>query len=158
MPNVPQGNYYLFVETDVQHALNESDEANNVKSIYPIFVCHQPLPDLKPVNLTVPEIIQAGNVINISFDVANIGDVSLIDENCSLDIYAVNGNDRICCPMQAQTLPLGGPNVSIAAGDTVHFVRTIMIPATVTSNYSTFQLIADFEDRINELDENNNTI
>lgn len=155
--SLTDGTYHLLVVTDVQNEINESDETNNVLSHYPMRVLHQPLPDLQPVSLNMPSTIQAGEVVTVDFDIANIGDMALLNSSCTFDVYALMGDEEILCPVQSQTLPLGN-YVSIGIDETVHFVRTIQIPASVTSACSSFKLYADKENAVAELDESNNTI
>ena len=153
--NLMDGTFHLLVVTDANNEINESNESNNVYSYYPMEVLHQPLPDLQPVSLNLPSTIQAGETISVDFDVTNIGDLALLNSNCTFNIYAVMGEEEILCPVQSQTLPLGS-NVSIGINETVHFVRSVLVPASVTSACSTFQLIADKENHVMELDTTNN--
>lgn len=160
LPNVEEGTYYLFVTADVNNDLYEVNENNNTWIKYPVYVEHQPLPDLKPLNLALPTTINAGTDINIEFDVTNIGDLDLLDINCNISLYATNGVDSILCAMLTQTLPLplGLMYTSIQVGDTVHYVRTVSISSWVTSEYSTFLLVVDPDNTVLELDETNNVV
>lgn len=158
LPNVEEDTYYLFMWADAENDLRESNENNNTLIKYPVFVEHQPLPDLQPLSLVLPSSINAGNEVNIEFDVTNLGELDLLDVNCDISLYATNGVDSILCVVQSQTLPLGGPNVSIPVGETVHFVRTVMVSSWVTSEYSTFLLVVDPQNQILEMDETNNVV
>ena len=149
--------YHLLIVTDFDNDINESNEGNNTYSYYPMAVFHQPLPDLQPVSLNLPSVIQAGESINVNFDITNIGDMDLLNSNCTCDVYAVMGEEEILCPVQSQTLPLGN-YVSIGINETMHFVRTLLIPPTVTSACTTFILVADKENIVVELNENNNEL
>ena len=153
--NLTDGIYHLLVMTDCGNEINESNESNNTLSHYPMSVFHQPLPDLQPVSLTIPEVIQAGGTIPVEFDITNIGDLDLLNSNCTFNIYAAWGDNEILCPVQSQTLPLGN-TVSIGIGQTVHFVRSVLVPPTVTSACSTFELIANKGGVVPELDTTNN--
>lgn len=158
LPNVEEGTYHLFVTADAGNTLIEPNENNNTLRKYPVFVEHQPLPDLKPLNMALPTTINAGNEINIEFDVTNIGELDLLDATCDISLYATNGVDSILCVVQSQTLPLGGPHVSIPVGETVHFVRSVIVSSWVTSEYSTFLLVVDPQNQIIEMDETNNVV
>lgn len=151
------GTFHLIVVADGNNEIHESNEGNNTLSQYPMPVMHQPLPDLQPVSLNLPSTIQAGEAVNVDFDITNLGDLDLLNSNCTFNVYALMGNNEILCPVQSQTLPLGS-NVSIGIGQTVHFVRSILVPASVTSACTTFKLYADKENRVMESNENNNTI
>ena len=165
VPNhISEGVYYLYLRTDsYSNYLNESNEYNNYLTKYPVFIAHRPLPDLVPVSLTLPNPVNAGTDVQIAFDVANIGEMDLLDANCNINVYASKYNYDYygywtLCPMQSQTIPLGGPNISIMAGDTLHFVRTVSIPPTINSEYTFFKLIVDDWGYVDELNENNNTL
>lgn len=156
LPEMEEGTYYLFVLTDAENAVNESDEGNNSLSKYPVTVNHQPLPDLIPTAFTIPSEIQAGSVVAVEFDVSNQGDLALLNSNCAMEVYALQNNQEILCPMQTQTTPAVG-NISIQMNASLHFSRTILIPANVTSSCNTFVLKVDAQETVAELDETNNT-
>ena len=160
LPNVEEGTYHLFVMADAGNNLFELNENNNTYIKYPVFVEHQPLPDLKPLNLALPTTINAGTDINIEFDVTNIGELDVLDINCNISLYATNGVDSILCGMQTQTLPLplGLMYTSIQVGDTIHYVRTVSVSSWVTSEYSTFLLVVDPQNTVVEMDETNNVV
>ena len=151
------GTFHLIVVADGNNEIHESNEGNNTLSQYPMPVMHQPLPDLQPVSFNLPSTIQAGEAVNVDFDITNLGDLDLLNSNCTFDVYALQNGYEILCPVQSQTLPLGS-NVSIGIGQTVHFVRSILVPASVTSACTTFKLYADKENRVTESNESNNTI
>lgn len=155
--NLNDGTYHLIVVTDANNDIHESNENNNISSQYPMPVMHQPLSDLQPVSLVLPEVIQAGEAVTVTFDITNNGDLDLLNSNCTFNIYATWNGYEVLCPVQSQTLPLGS-NVSIGIGQTVHFVRLVLVPASVTSACTTFKLYADKENRVTESNENNNTI
>ena len=165
VPNsISEGVYYLYLRADSYNDLNESNEYNNHLTKYPVFMAHKPLPDLVPVSLTLPNPVNAGTDVQIAFDVANIGEMDLLDANCNINVYASKYNYDYSdywtlCPMQSQSLPLGGSNISIMAGDTLHFVRTVSIPPTINSEYSFFKLVVDdYPRHVDELNESNNTL
>ena len=164
VPIISEGTYYLYLRADSDNSLNESNEYNNHLTKYPVFIAHRPLPDLVPVSLTLPNPVNAGTDVQIAFDVANIGEMDLLDANCNINVYASKYNYDYygywtLCPMQSQSLPLGGPNISIMAGDTLHFVRTISIPPTINAEYTFFKLVVNDNPRyVDELNENNNTL
>ena len=151
------GTYHLIVLTDWGNEINESNEGNNSLSHYPMSVFHQPLPDLVPVSLTIPEVVQAGETVAVEFDITNNGDLDLLNSNCTFNIYATWSDQEVLCPVQSQTLPLGN-TVSIGIGQTVHFARTVLVPPTVTSSCNTFELIANKGGLVPELDTTNNVI
>ena len=155
--NLTGGTYHLIVVTDCDNEINESNEGNNSCFHYPMNVTYPPTPDLEPVSLTLPAVIQAGEIIPVQFDVTNIGDLDLLNSNCTFDIYAVWNDHEILCPVQSQTLPLGN-YVSIGINETLHFVRTIMVPPIVTSACSTFELIVNKGSLVPESDTTNNVI
>ena len=157
MPNMAEGTYYLFVLSDTENRLNESDEGNNSLPFYPIIIQHQPLPDLTPTSFIVSDEIQAGSTIEVEFDVANIGDLTLTNSSCAIEIFAVQNEEQILCPVHSQIEPAAG-NFSIPANGSLHFKRMISVPANVTSSCNSFLLKVDEGNVVNELNENNNVI
>ena len=155
VPEIAEGTYYLFVLTDTGNALNESVEDNNSLYFHPVSVEHQPLPDLTPSAFTVPSVIQAGEEATVEFDVNNIGDAPLFNTSCNIEVYAQQNGAQILCPMQSQSMPPVG-NLSIPVNGTVHFNRVILVPTNVTSDCHSFRVVVDTDNRIKELDENNN--
>lgn len=153
--NLTDGINYLIVVTDYNNKIIESNEGNNMFSYHPMNVLHQPLPDLVPVSLTLPAVIQAGESIPVQFDITNTGDLALLNSNCAFDVYATWNNHEILCPMRSQTMPLGS-YVSIGINETMHFSRTILVPPTVTSACTTFKLVANKGGLVPELDTTNN--
>ena len=151
------GTYHLIVVTDSNSEIHESNEGNNTISLYPMSVMHQPMPDLQPLSLNLPSVIQAGDAVSVNFDITNLGDLDLLNSNCTFNVYALQNDNEILCPVQSQTSP-SGSNVSIGINETVHFVRSIQIPASVTSACTAFKLYADKENHVIESNENNNTI
>ncbi len=164
--NIPEGTYYLYLRADAYNNLNESNEYNNHTVKYPVFISHRPLPDLKPISLNIPNGINAGTNVEIAFDIANIGDIDLLDANCRINLYAEKYNNNYqynskICSMISQTQPIGGPNITIMAGDTVHFVRTYSIPPSVNSTYNAFRLVVNdysWYCYVDEIDQSNNTL
>lgn len=161
--NISEGVYYLYLRTDSYYNLNESNEYNNYLTQYPVFIAHKPLPDLVPINWNLPDPVNAGTDVQISFDITNNGDMDVLDKNCKISLYAAKNNYYYnsywtSCPLQSQSLPLGSPNISIMEGDTVHFVCTFRIPPTINTEYKYFKLSVDDYRNIEELNENNNTL
>ena len=155
--DLTDGTFHLIVVTDAYNEIHESNEGNNMASQYPMPVMHQPLPDLQPISLVLPNVIQAGDAVTVEFDISNNGDLDLLNSNCTFNIYAVWNNHEVLCPLQSQTLPLGS-NVSIGIGQTVHFVRSIFVPASVPSTCTSFILYVDKDNQVTESNEDNNTI
>ena len=155
--NLQDGIYALRIEVDYFHEVLESNEENNVYIHSPIEINHQPLPDLVPLSLSLPSVIQAGETMGVEFDVTNLGDLDLLNSNCTFDVYALQGQELVLCPMQTQTLPLGS-HVSIGIQETVHFVRTVTVPPTVTSSCTAFRLVVDKDNLLQESNESNNGI
>ena len=70
--NLTDGTFHLIVVADGNNEIHESNEGNNTLSQYPVPVMHQPLPDLQPVSLNLPSTIQAGEALNVDFDIINL--------------------------------------------------------------------------------------
>jgi hypothetical protein len=68
------GAYYVFVQTDVNGQVYESDETDNVRrSAQPVVVKLSPWPDLQVSDGTVPETGRSGESVAVSWMVVNAG-------------------------------------------------------------------------------------
>ncbi len=83
MPLGFEGDYYVFVESDIRRQLPESNENNNRgRSATGIDVNLPDLPDLQvTIAQVIPEIPNAGNTITIEWTVTNAGSGTTMPEN-----------------------------------------------------------------------------
>ena len=139
--NIPanlQGNFMLFVVTDASDAIVEVDENNNVKSI-PVYVnslADTPA-DLAITGITAPSSIKAGDNVNISYQIDNVGeftadgtlnDVIYLSKDNVWDkndvmVGVVSGNVSID-PGERMTRSVTGRVTNVSEGDYYVIVKT----------------------------------
>jgi PKD repeat protein len=74
MPRTAIGEHYIFVQTDARNQMQESDENNNRgRNVDAIQVELTPPPDLQVTSLVVPENGFSGELVNVTWTVANLG-------------------------------------------------------------------------------------
>lgn len=159
-PNaIADSDYYLYIIVNPNGAVPEDSTQNNILRSGPHYICHRPLPDLVLFNVTLSDTLQAGQQATISFDVTNNGEVT---EYRAADILSTPFFTSLTagdtwCPVQFQISPFSFGTLTLAVGDTLHFVQTVLISPTVSDNVS-FTLKVDANNSIQELSENNNSV
>jgi hypothetical protein len=73
IPDLAPGQYYLFLVLDAYNSVFESNEGNNVAAARPMQIR---VPELQPRSLTAPDIVDAGQRIQINWEAANNGDAA----------------------------------------------------------------------------------
>lgn len=151
--------YYIYLFVNPDSTVPETSIHNNGLRSGPYYICQRPLPDLVLCNLTIPDTVQAGQPATISFDIANNGEIldgraaSLYEIPCLTTLIS----DTIWSPVQIQITPYGTNGLTLAVGDTQHYVQSVIIPPMVQGNI-TFSLQIDANNNIQELSESNNTV
>lgn len=75
LPQGTNGEYYIIIRTDKNGNVKESDENNNTTySVHKINVTLSPPPDLIVTEITSPTLAFSGELINITYEVSNLGD------------------------------------------------------------------------------------
>ena len=153
-------NYYLFLFVNKDSSVAEYSIQNNMLRSGPHYICHRTLPDLLLCNVTLPDTLQAGGVATLSFDVVNNGEsgngrpANIHGLSCHTALMA---NDSLWCPVQMQIAPYPIGVMTLAVGDTLHYVQTVTIPPMMRDSIS-FTLKVDANNKIQELNENNNSV
>lgn len=159
-PNsIPDSDYYVFVVVNPSGSVSEVSQLNNILRGGPYYICHRPLPDLVLLNVNIPDTLYAGQTATISFDIVNNGETT---DYRNANIYNTSCHSRLragnsWCPVKLQTSPHPAGAITLAVGDTLHYIQTVSIPPTINGNTS-FTLSIDASAHIQELNENNNTI
>lgn len=151
--------YYIYLFVNPDSTVPEASIHNNGLRSGPYYICQRPLPDLVLCNVTIPDTLQAGQPATISFDIANNGEIvdgrtgSLYEIPCLTALFA----DTMWSPVQIPITPYGTNGLTLAVGDTQHYVQSVIIPPKVQGNI-TFSLQIDANNNIQELSESNNTV
>lgn len=115
VPRGISGNYHLIVNTDINNAVNEENESNNL-STQSIAISVPLLPDLRVSNVQAPEEGFGGAPILVSWTVTNNGDGTVpANESTWTDTIVLSrdtvldGSDQVIGSRQRSgTLPAGG--------------------------------------------------
>lgn len=156
--SVVDSNYYLYLFVNKDSTIAEYSIQNNVLRCGLYYICHRTLPDLVLCNVTLSDTLKAGGLATLSFDVVNNGEMI---EGRPANIYglrchtALMADDTIWCPVQTQFSPSPVGRMTLAVGDTLHYVQRVTIPPMARDSI-TFTLSVDASNRIQELNENNN--
>ena len=148
--------YYILINLTYPadgYRIFENNIANNQVRVGPVYICHRPLPDLKLVNATFPSSIRTSDTVQIEFDVANIGESSLLGAACHSAVKI----DDTWCPVVQQLQPLSTSSLTLPMDDTIHVIQRITIPPTITSGSHTCTVFIDADAAIQETDETNNS-
>ena len=152
-----EGMYYLSIMVDANNNINEYNETNNVH-IGSINLEMLPLPDLTPLSMNIPSVITAGDTIDVSFQIANIGNSDLNNSYCSIEVYgSINEEFDAVTSKLCEAVSEINP-VTINAGESILIEGKFMANASMTSDYNYMHLVIDLNDELFELDENNNVI
>lgn len=159
-PNsIVDSDYYIFVIVNPNGYVPEESTQNNTLRSGPHYICHRPLPDLVLLNVSIPDTLQAGQPATISFDVTNNGEVTeyRAANILSTPFFTSLTAGGTWCPVQMQITPFPFGTLTLAVGDTLHFVQTVLISPTASGSVS-LTLAVDANNSIQELSESNNSV
>jgi len=152
LPNyVAAGSYYLGVIADYANALPETDEVNNILMANAISITVGA--DLTVRSVTGPASVIAGTAFNVSNVVQNIG-AGDSATNSRVGVYL--SDDAV---ITTNDVLIGFRNInSILAGTTNIGGNPVTVPGSVTSGAYYIGAIADYQDRVLEISEDNNAM
>ncbi len=146
----------FLLKVDAQNEVLELDETNNtIQTSASVIDC--PLPDMTATAFILPETIQAGTVMLVSFDVSNIGETVLEASDVNVVVYAHWNGSTVLCPLKNQSSPTQGTAIHLEVGESVHYEQTVLLPPMVDHNCTQFTLTLDPNNAIYETNEDNNT-
>lgn len=151
-PNVPPGNYFLFIRADDTNSVEEGvDENNNISAAIPITLT-APDSDLSVTNVSAPAVINSGQPAEISWTVTNGGGSTTLGQSWTDYVYL--SRDSII----DQTDPLIAfvPN-NLALGGGASYTRThsANIPSGLTGEFRII-VVTDRNNQLAESNESNN--
>ncbi len=132
MPWGIAGSYHVLVETDARDDLYEhSGEGNNVRASDALSVSFEiePGPDMCVHALVSPSVGRAGDPIEISYKLINIGPEPAIGGNSYWDFLMLSQDQLIGDDERIGIVRFHTPAV-ISPGDTVFVTRTVDLPST----------------------------
>lgn len=151
--NLQDGDYYLFVSTNVTHALNESDLNNNQSLLKQVHILHLPLPDLVISSVEMSDTLTAGDTTVMTVTLLNQGDAVVSLTNLSWQLNLSVGAQNFSCAIvsvddEMETLP--------ASMSTSLQMQVIIPPMTDFSSVS-FEWTVNNNHRVTESNYSNNT-
>jgi hypothetical protein len=78
IPRGTSGNYYLFIQTDADNSIAETNEANNAFSI-PVYIDSAQYPDVQITSVSTPATDSIGTLMSINYKVTNKGDAAITE-------------------------------------------------------------------------------
>ena len=152
------GNYFLVVQADADGSLIESTEANNLLG-KPLILTLPPLPDLVAGQCVTPAQANAGQTIQVSWAVTNVGAANL-SGSWRESVYLVAANQSLA---QFATNPAAYPLVgafqftnTLVAGASVTRTQQVTIPLTSAAGDLRAAVFVDGDNTVPEQNEANN--
>ena len=179
LPETLHGNYMLYVRTDAAEAVVETDEDNNYKAV-PVYIrdANDRPADLVVSNLSVPDVIYAGEAVTVTYTVTNRGefpaegtlrDILYLSENGEWDtqdhlVGVITGEVRLA-PGEQVTRSATGVVSSAVRGAYYPILRTnssrtiaesdydnnIAVSSPLQLNFRTLEIGAETEVKTNAL-------
>lgn len=150
--NLQEGVYYLFVRTNATNTLHEADIDNNRSPIKQVYIHYQPLPDLIVTNVTLPEVIVAGDTVMLGVHLKNNGEIAANISNLTWKMVDTIGNQEVECTIR----PDNAGVASLAAGDSIYLVKHAFIPPAVSGNPVSLTLVVNPNHALTESNYSNN--
>ena len=153
IPEIPAGNYHVYVKADATDLLFEyNNKANNVLKSDSILVISNP--DLTVDDLQSPTTSTAGSQITISWKITNSGSGDVFNRARKDFIFLQLGSIfNLNTAILVDSVPY---TESISTGAVKVKQKTITIPVNLNGNYKLY-VFADRRNSILESNENNNT-
>jgi len=150
--SVAPGTYELVALADVDGAVAERDEEDNLARVAGLVDVLRPGPDLVPTSLTVTGTgATAGGMLAVTRTIENRGTA---DATQAQYLYYLSVNPTIA----DDDLALDGRTVTLAQGESDTSIDTVRIPAGVPAGRYFIGLSMDPTDQIPEIRETNNTV
>ncbi|HEX5155157.1 MAG TPA: CARDB domain-containing protein [Parafilimonas sp.] len=152
------GQRYIFIETDAEGGVTESNENNNISAAHPVYIISSPAPDLIALDISAtPAVIVAGNTYSITYTVKNNGTGNITGKTWKDRIYrstepVLNGAKELRDIPESRTL-LSGDTYT----ETVDFSTSLADMGGSDTLKWYFFVKADIDDNIYEPDNDNNT-
>lgn len=150
--NLQEGVYYLFVRTNAANTLQEANIDNNRSPIKQVYIHYQPLPDLIITNVTMPEVIVAGDTVVLGVHLKNNGEIAANISNLTWKMVDTVGNQEVECTIR----PDNAGVATLAAGDSIYLVKHAFIPPAVSGNPVSLTLVVNPNHVLTESNYSNN--
>ncbi|MCX6270606.1 MAG: cohesin domain-containing protein [Bacteroidetes bacterium] len=148
------GNYYLFIFTDANNQIFESDENNNLSSPIPIQLNITQWPDLQVISINFPfDTIKAGYSYPVNFTVKNIGNIATPNGTWTDKLF-LSFNPT----WNSNVIEITGNIHQGIVGTSSQYTVNVIITIPISSTTGTYYLFAytDITDQVFEYTGNNN--
>ena len=132
IPSTMHGNYMLYLRTDAANAMVESDEDNNFKAI-PIYIrdANDHPADLVVSNMSVSDVIFAGEPIEITYTITNVGE---FEANGNLrDIFYLSEDNQ--WNTQDNMVGVVSGDIRLRPGESLTRTATGVINSSIADTY-----------------------
>ena len=147
------GEYYVIVETDVDGAVLETLETNNVAASQKIVLDYAKLPDLAVSAVKGPKTVAPGDEVSISWTTTNNGELAT-SGNWSETVYmSFDGTLADAIPLRT----VHRSDALAANGGAATRSVAVTIPTTSRSGAFRFLVVADSDANVTESNEGNNS-
>jgi len=142
------GSYYLGAIADYKSTLTESDETNNDTASGAVTV-YIPTPDLTATAATVnPATVAQRGALALTGTISNVGTGKTGGASYAAFYLSDGVTDTFLKQLSVAS--------TLAAGASVNLSTTYTLPAGFPAGTYTVKLVADYTDRLSEIDETNN--
>ncbi len=150
--NLQEGVYYLFVRTNATNTLREANIDNNRSPIKQVYIHYQPLPDLIITNVTMPDVVVAGDTAVLGVYLKNNGEIAANISNLTWKMVDTVGNQEVECTIR----PDNAGVATLAAGDSIYLVKYAFIPPALSGNPVSLTLVVNPNHALTESNYSNN--
>lgn len=156
LPNGISGQYYVFVGVDGGNSIYENGlEANNISSPgEPLAISLSPYVDLTPTAINGPTAGNAGQAVNASFTVKNMGTADAQGLSWKDKIYILNTS--VWNSGSAQLLRTEQVSQTLAVDSSYTINTTVNLPVNLSTGTYFFFIVTDQENNIYEYTQENN--
>ena len=153
MPVIDSGSYTIGVIVDVDNAVIESEEGNNITTAGTALVNTRLYADLLAASVTAtPTAVQSGDTVTLSAVVTNQGGW----QSEGFSIYFYRSDDGVITPSDT-IMGVAYLSGGLAAGGSTTVTKSLSMPVIDSGSY-TIGVIVDVDNAVIESDEGNNTI
>jgi subtilase family serine protease len=151
--STPLGTYYVCAKADVNNTVSESDETNNTRCTTTTVLVTLPDLIMTAVTPNSSQVLPGAN-FTVTNTEKNIGGATavgfVVNFHLSTDATYGGGDDIILTGTR--------PGGTLLAGASAAATTTVTVPSTTPAGNYYVCAMADYDFRLDELDENNNTL
>ena len=152
-PELQEGVYFLFIETNFEHSVHESDYNNNRSIFKQVYIHYMPLPDLVVSDIELPDTVTAGDSVTMRIHLHNQGEIPANVGNLDWRLFATKGGHQYDCVVE----PSGADTIVLPPGGSVYLQKNVVISPIVFGNPVSFTLVVNPNHALTESVYSNNS-